>query len=156
MTHTAITPLLGRQFDRFLFASVGEDRNGTTLSVLSALARFDVDPWQETISLARMPRDMATERLTALIAAATTDFAAPASTATTVARLVALLPQTPSYEIATPQALARAVVVAPWRIFFALAIIALLFAGFFIFNAGSTLGGGGKPALATSEVSAPR
>ncbi|MGO9740546.1 MAG: hypothetical protein ACLPN5_03340 [Roseiarcus sp.] len=44
MTHTALTPLLGREFDDFLFAPIGEDRNGTTLSVLSALARMEVDP----------------------------------------------------------------------------------------------------------------
>ena len=75
MTHAAITPLLGREFDDFLFASIGEDRNGTALSVLSALARLDVDPWQETASLARMPRERATERLAALIAAAPMDLA---------------------------------------------------------------------------------
>jgi len=156
MTHAAITPLLGRQFDRFLFASVGEDRNGTPLSVLSALAQFGVDPWQETVSLTRMPRDMATERLTAVIAAATTDFAAPPSAATTAARLVALLPQTPSRKIPAPGALAKTAAVGPWRMFFALAVIALLFVGLFIFTAGSTPGGGGKPALATSEASARR
>ena len=54
MTHAALTPLIGPEFDEFLWASVGEDRNGTGLSVLSALARLDVDPWQEANSLARM------------------------------------------------------------------------------------------------------
>ena len=57
---------IGPQFD-FLCAPIGEDRNGTTLSVLSALARLDVDPWSEATSLARMPREAAAERLTALI-----------------------------------------------------------------------------------------
>ena len=69
------------------------------LSVLSALARFDVDPWQETTSLARMPRERATERLAALIAATTIDFATGLSAATIAARLIALLPQAPSYKV---------------------------------------------------------
>jgi len=99
MTHSALTPLLGREFDDFLFASIGEDRNGTTLSVLSALARFDVDPWQETASLARMPKERATERLAALIAATPMDSATGLSAATIAARLIALLPRHSASEI---------------------------------------------------------
>ncbi len=80
------------------------------LSVLSVLARFDVDPWQETISLARMPRERARERLAALIAATTIDFASGPSVATTAARLIALLPQAPSYKVRAPAALLKAAV----------------------------------------------
>jgi hypothetical protein len=69
MTHAALAPLIGAEFDKFLCAPIREDRNGTPLSVLSALARLDVDPWQEAASLARMPRDTAATRLTALIVA---------------------------------------------------------------------------------------
>ena len=68
MTHAALTPLLGREFDDFLFAPIGDDQNGPPLSVVSALARLDVDPWKEALSLARMPREEAKERLTAHIA----------------------------------------------------------------------------------------
>ena len=67
MTHSAA---IGRsQFDDFLFAPVGEEQNGMVLSVLSALARLDVDPWGEAESLARMSREAATERMRLLIAA---------------------------------------------------------------------------------------
>jgi hypothetical protein len=38
---------LGPEFENFLFAPIGEDSNGMVLSVLSALARLDIDPWQE-------------------------------------------------------------------------------------------------------------
>jgi len=69
MTHAALSPLIGPEFDQFLGASIGEDRNGTRLSVLSALARLDVDPWKEATSLARMPREAAAVRLTELIEA---------------------------------------------------------------------------------------
>ena len=47
MTHSALAPLIGAEFDKFLGAPVGEGRNGTPLSVLSALARLNVDPWHE-------------------------------------------------------------------------------------------------------------
>jgi hypothetical protein len=63
MTHAALTPLLGREFDNFLFASIDDDRNGPLLSVVSALARLEVDPWIEAASLARMPREQAKRRL---------------------------------------------------------------------------------------------
>ena len=67
MTHPALALLIGPEFDEFLCAPIGSDRNGTGLSVLSALARLNVDPWQEATSLARMPREAAVVRLTALI-----------------------------------------------------------------------------------------
>ena len=69
MTHAAPAPPIGREFDSFLFASIGDDRHGQPLSVLSALARSDVDPWQEAAELSRISRRAATARLTALISA---------------------------------------------------------------------------------------
>ena len=38
---------LGREFDGFLFAPIGEDANGMLLSVISVLGRLNIDPWQE-------------------------------------------------------------------------------------------------------------
>jgi len=34
------------EFETFLYAPIGQDNEGMPLSVLSALARRDVDPWQ--------------------------------------------------------------------------------------------------------------
>jgi hypothetical protein len=56
VTRSALALLIGPEFDEFLCAPIGADRNGTGLSVLSALARLNVDPWQEATSLARMPQ----------------------------------------------------------------------------------------------------
>ncbi len=92
MTHAALSPLIGREFDEFLGAPIREDVNGTTLSVLSALARLDVDPWREATSLARMPREAAAERLTALIDALPREPASAVPSQTSAA-LVALLPK---------------------------------------------------------------
>jgi hypothetical protein len=93
MTHAALAPLIGPEFDQFLGAAIGEDRNGTTLSVLSALARLDVDPWREAASLARMSREAAAERLTALIDALPHDEASEVESKASPADLVALLPK---------------------------------------------------------------
>jgi hypothetical protein len=156
MTHNALTPLLGREFDDFLFAPVGENRNGTTLSVLSALARFDVDPWQETASLAGMPKERATERLAVLIAATSADLVTGLSAATIAARLIALLPQRPIYKGAAPAALIKAAAFTPSRLFIPLTLLALLLAGYFIFVTHSSPVGGPNPAATTSEASTPR
>jgi hypothetical protein len=51
------------EFERFLHASVGEDRKGYAVSVLSALARLDLDPWNETANLVAVGRDGARSRL---------------------------------------------------------------------------------------------
>jgi hypothetical protein len=39
----------GPKFDDFLFASVGKDKYGRRLSVLSTLARSNLDPWQVSL-----------------------------------------------------------------------------------------------------------
>ena len=51
------------EFDRFLHASVGEDRNGYVVTVLSTLARLGLDPWKETAELVTLGRDAARARL---------------------------------------------------------------------------------------------
>jgi len=56
------------EFDRFLHASVGEDRNGYAVTVLSTLARLGLDPWNETAELVTLGRDAARARLGTLLA----------------------------------------------------------------------------------------
>jgi hypothetical protein len=55
------------EFNDFLFASIGEQENETPLSVLSALARLDVEPWQEAARLAQLPKDQAIQDLSSMI-----------------------------------------------------------------------------------------
>ena len=45
---------LTARYNDFLFAPIGEQENGMQLSVLSALARINVDPWEEAARLATM------------------------------------------------------------------------------------------------------
>lgn len=56
------------EFNAFLFASVGDDKNGMVLTVVSALARLGLDPWNEAGRLAGLPRIAATQALARMIA----------------------------------------------------------------------------------------
>lgn len=88
----------GSQFDDFLYAPIGEESNGMQLSVLSALARQNVDPWEEAAMLTRLPGETAMRKLAALIAALPNGPAARIDPETIAARLVALLPERPVEE----------------------------------------------------------
>jgi len=77
--------------DRFLFAEVGEDRNGNIVTVLSTLARIGLDPRKEAADLAVMSRKKAQIRLASLL----TDFNDVPSLDSDAAatRLIKLLPK---------------------------------------------------------------
>jgi hypothetical protein len=100
MTPYASLPKLGAEFDDFLYAPVG-DMNGMTVSVLSALARAGVDPWQEAAALARLPGASAIERLTSLLAALPDAIAA--NPGTIAARLIPLLSRRTGRATAPPE-----------------------------------------------------
>jgi hypothetical protein len=85
----ALTP----KFDNFLFASIGEEKNGMVLSVISALARLNLDPWQEASNLAQLPRTTATRRLASLIASLPDGPLSHLDPATTASQLIAHLPR---------------------------------------------------------------
>lgn len=55
------------EFERFLYAPVGEDRNGNVVTVLSTLARLGLDPWRETTNLVALEQDVRRERLGQLL-----------------------------------------------------------------------------------------
>ena len=85
---------LGSEFDDFLFAPITEESSGTMLSVISALARLDLDPWQEAKNLAVLPGETATKRLASLLMAALPEGpSARRDPETIAARLTALLPR---------------------------------------------------------------
>jgi hypothetical protein len=81
------------EFDAFLYASVEDRSDGPLLSVLSALARLDIDPWQEAATLTRMSRDKAVWRMAALIETLPGEPSAHLNAKTIATRLVALLPR---------------------------------------------------------------
>jgi hypothetical protein len=93
MTPTAPTPTARSAFDEFLYAPIAEENNGMLLSMLSALARLNVDPWDEAARLARLPREAAKRFVTALIGALPDGPAARTDPGATAERLIALLPR---------------------------------------------------------------
>jgi hypothetical protein len=76
----------------FLFADVGTEANGMTLSVLSTLARLGMDPWDEAGRLARQPKAKAIEGLARMIANLPSSLWPLPDATPIAARLVALLP----------------------------------------------------------------
>ena len=83
---------LKRQFDDFLFARLDEDSDATPISVLSMLARLDIDPWEEAAKLARLPRAAAAGRLVDFIAATPGAAGAYLNAKAVSDRLLSLLP----------------------------------------------------------------
>ncbi len=68
MALSARFSLLHSDLNDFLFAPVGEEQNGVTLSVVSALTRLGLDPWEEAARLTPLPKPRAAEALARLIA----------------------------------------------------------------------------------------
>ena len=55
------------EFNEFLFAPVGVQENGMTVSVFSALTRLGFDPWREAKRLSSLPGDHAVRALGEMI-----------------------------------------------------------------------------------------
>jgi len=132
MIRPARPAALAPEFDDFLFAAIGEDRNGMPLSVVSALARLDVDPWQEAASLARLPETTATRRLASLIASLPDRPSAHLDPETIAARLIARLPHpagdTGSAEMLLGVGVSTAMQSPPFR-YIALALMVVVLGG---------------------------
>ena len=87
------------EFNEFLFAAIGEQENETPVSVLSALARLDVDPWQEAARLAQLPRNQAIQGLGSMIGGVPGGRWKASDSNMIAARLVELLPPPKIYNV---------------------------------------------------------
>ena len=92
MADTNVFSLQYSSLNGFLFADVGVEPNGMTLSVLSILARRGMDPWQEAERLARLPQTEAVDGLAQIIATTPTSRWSLLDAKAIASRLVALLP----------------------------------------------------------------
>lgn len=79
--------------DRFLFAPVGEDRNGYVVTVLSTFARLGLDPRKEASGLAALSQSVARERLDRLLTGFSDVPALKREHGATAERLTLLLPE---------------------------------------------------------------
>ena len=81
--------------DAFLFADVGIEANGSTLTVVSILARLDKDPWAQAASWTALPKAAVIDALAESIARMPLAPPALARARDIAARLVTLLPDKP-------------------------------------------------------------
>ena len=92
MTAAASVSFFRPEFDDFLYAAIGSDRNEMPLTVLSTLSRLSVDPWEEAAELSELPKETAAHRLAPLIASLPGGRWAQDANAIAV-RLIELLPR---------------------------------------------------------------
>jgi hypothetical protein len=83
----------GSEFHAFLYAPISEDREGMTLSVLSALARQELDPWIEAARLSHLPQKTAIEQIMGLLEVLPGRILASLDREEVASRLSALLPR---------------------------------------------------------------
>ncbi|TLP55498.1 hypothetical protein FEE96_22540 [Parasedimentitalea maritima] len=83
----------GSDYDAFLFAELVEDRTGAAVTVLSALARLDLEPWTEARALSRLGREDAQVRLTTHFKGITGTPTLALASEGRAAKLVSLLPK---------------------------------------------------------------
>jgi hypothetical protein len=84
--------LIPAEFDDFLFAAIGEEKNGIELTVISAFTRLGVDPWNESARLSDLPKRRAAQVLSPLLAQLPGGNWEPWEVPAIATRLVALLP----------------------------------------------------------------
>jgi hypothetical protein len=76
----------------FLFAEVGQELNGSPLTILSVLARLGKDPWAEAAKWVGMPKSATIDRLTQSISQMPLCPEALTDARATASRLILLLP----------------------------------------------------------------
>jgi len=86
--------LLGEsEFNDFLFASVLDEKNGQELTVVSLLARLDLNPWEEAARLSGLTAKIAVDELAVMITKQSAEDLPPSETQSIAARLVGFLPK---------------------------------------------------------------
>jgi len=91
------------EYNTFLFASVGEEAVGVQLTVLTALTRLGLDPWQEAARLSDLPREAAARALAATIATLPEGDWKASESGAIAARLVDCLPGRSAPAVPSPK-----------------------------------------------------
>ena len=103
MTPAASVSFFKPELQDFLYAPLAANKDEMPLSVLSALARLGIDPWNEAAELTELPVDAATERLAFLLARLPGGCWAQAESRAIVSRLVQLLPRRGARKVPSPE-----------------------------------------------------
>ena len=142
------------EFNDFLYAPIGADGAEMPLSVLSALARLNIDPWEEAAELTELPKDVASHRLASLIARLPGGGWAPTNLRASADRLIELLPRNGGPKARSPDA-ARGRYEMTSSTVAKLLICAALGATALIIAASREPSSLGEPASSPSQVSVP-
>ncbi len=92
MTSTDAFALKNSGLDAFLYADVGTELNGSSLTMFSVLARLGQDPWAEAARFTTLPKAAAIAGLAQSIGKMPLDPRSLAETKATTSRLLLLLP----------------------------------------------------------------
>jgi len=92
MTRSDVFALEKSGLGLFLFSEVGTETNGSTLTVLSVLARLGQDPWELAGQWVKLPKATIIERLTQSIVQMPLSEQALRDAGQTAKRLILLLP----------------------------------------------------------------
>lgn len=95
MASPDVTALQRSDLNQFLFADIGTEANGMTLSVMSVFARLGADPWTEAGRLANLPKAAAADSLASMIAGMPKSLWALPDASVIAVRLISLLPARP-------------------------------------------------------------
>jgi hypothetical protein len=90
-----MTASLRTDLNDFLFCPIASDANGMHLTMLSALARSGVDPWDEAAKLAALPPESATQKVVEMLAGMPDGPSPGDPTTSLAAKLVAQLHTSP-------------------------------------------------------------
>jgi len=121
------------QFDRFLFASVGEETDAPPLSVLSALSQLGFDPRDEAARLALLTKEAAADQLARMIARLSNSRWSQTEARRIAGGLIELLPVAPAASRDDPTARSSKPTTGTFLIYLALALallVSLIASGF--------------------------
>jgi hypothetical protein len=93
MSQSDVFALKNSGLNAFLLADIGEEINGSRLTILSALARLGKDPWAEAARWDQEPKAHAIDGLTASIIDMPLNADAIRDARSTASRLIMLLPK---------------------------------------------------------------
>jgi hypothetical protein len=122
MNDRALASIPSSECNDFLLAIIDEAPNGTQLTVLSALAQANVDPWEEAVRLSAMSKVTAEKTLVSMFDRIPGRNWSPSEEATIAARLVKLLPPRGGGTEAATKTLAEASISLFWLAWIGLAI----------------------------------
>jgi len=141
--------------DDFLFATVGEERDGMPLSVISALTRLGLDPWAEATRLSSMETREAVEQLVPIIVRLPGERWASSEIRKIALRLVELLPSTSASHAATDAAPQSRAKIAPSKAFWLVCFLLLATAIVSMAANGDLSFGGHGQSAPVSPIEAP-